>query len=418
MLEGSSLAKRFLRFIIKAPVYPCINLIYLFSWIFPKDSNLWVFGAWFGDKYSDNSRYLYEYTLRNNKGINAIWITKNIGVYNWLTQKGYPALMSNSLKGIFTVIRAKVAVITCDKTDVHPWLLTSNHIIIELWHGVGYKKTNYDDEVFSRPLTFYGRFGKAAERILFFLFPFFKNSYRMVISTSELMTQRFSSAFRMDVKDIPITGYPRNDVLFKSDNTISLKKHLEIEPSKKLCLFVPTHRGAGRKSVIKLFFKNEFVLKSIDDRLDKSKAVLLVKLHPYHDRDIMELRGKEYKNIIFWENSNVEYDMSLMLKDADILLTDYSSVSFDYLLLNRPIIFTPFDLEEYLQIDRRFYDRYEDVTPGPKAGDWPEALRLVDEVIQNDHWKQERETVCNRFNKFRDNKNSERVFQAIWEVLA
>ena len=240
----------------------------------------------------------------------------------------------------------------------------------------------------------------------------------MVLSTSELMAQRFSSAFRMDVKNIPITGYPRNDALFESDDTTSLKKYLKIGPSKKLYLFAPTHRAQGRKSEIKLFFNDEVLLRNIDANLDKSKAVLLVKLHPCHDRDVMELRKKEYKNIIFWENSNVEYDINLMLKDTDILLTDYSSVAFDYLLLNRPIIFTPFDLEEYLQTDTKFYDSYEDVTPGSKARDWPEALKLIDEVIQNDRWEQEREAVCKRFNKFKDNHSSERVFKAIQELLA
>jgi len=418
MLEGSSLAKKFLRFIMKAPVYPCINLIYLFSWIFPKDTNLWVFGARFADEYADNSRYLYEYMLNNKKGINVIWITKNIRVHSWLTERGYPVLMLNSLKGIFAVVRAKVAIISCGKADIHPWLLTSNHIIIELWHGVGYKKINYDAEIFNKWLASYGKLGKAAETIVFFPFPFFKYSYRMVISTSELMTQRFSSSFRMDVKNIPITGYPRNDVLFEPDNTVSLREYLKIEPSKKLCLFVPTYRAGGGESLIQVFFPDEASLKSIDNELDKSKAVLLVKLHPSQNRDITELRKKKYKNIIFWENSNIEYDINLMLKDTEILLTDYSSVSFDYLLLDRPIIFTPFDLEEYLRTDTKFYDRSEDVTPGPKAKDWPEVFRLIDEVIQNDHWKQERETVCNRFNKFRDNKSSERVFQAIQEVLS
>lgn len=106
-----------------------------------------------------------------------------------------------------------------------------------------------------------------------------------------------------------------------------------------------------------------------------------------------------------------------MLTQTHVLITDYSGVYFDYLLLNRPIIFAPFDINEYVERDRKLYYDYQKVTPEPKARDWPEVFRLLEEVMQKDDWKEEREAICDLFNKSKDDRSSERVFQLVQELL-
>jgi CDP-glycerol glycerophosphotransferase (TagB/SpsB family) len=111
-------------------------------------------------------------------------------------------------------------------------------------------------------------------------------------------------------------------------------------------------------------------------------------------------------------------DIYPLLKRVNILITDYSSVYFDFLLLDRPIIFAPFDLREFVSLDGQelFYD-YDEVTPGPKATDWKGVLEFVERNLQCDDYKTQRKEICLRFNEFRDCKNSERVYNIIKNSL-
>jgi CDP-glycerol glycerophosphotransferase (TagB/SpsB family) len=111
-------------------------------------------------------------------------------------------------------------------------------------------------------------------------------------------------------------------------------------------------------------------------------------------------------------------DIYPLLKRVNILITDYSSVYFDFLLLDRPIIFAPFDLHEFVCLDGQelFYE-YDEVTPGPKATDWKEVLALVERSLQTDDYKTQRREICQRFNEFHDGKNSERVYNIIKKSL-
>jgi len=97
----------------------------------------------------------------------------------------------------------------------------------------------------------------------------------------------------------------------------------------------------------------------------------------------------------------MEQDINNILKLTDILITDYSSIYFDYLLLDKPIIFAPFDFEDYLVKDRELYYNYDEVTPGPKARNWNEVLISLKEAIENpEKYKKEREKIKNIFHKY------------------
>jgi CDP-glycerol glycerophosphotransferase (TagB/SpsB family) len=151
-------------------------------------------------------------------------------------------------------------------------------------------------------------------------------------------------------------------------------------------------------------------------------AILIIKTHAfftahpcdgYTDTDLNETRFER----IFSPSDEDLPDIYPLLRESAVLITDYSSVYFDYLLLDRPIIFAPFDLQLYTTAERELFYDYDQVTPGPKAKDWPDVLRLLREAMQNDSWSDERRKVCTRFNKFKDSNNSERVFQAFSRLL-
>ena len=100
------------------------------------------------------------------------------------------------------------------------------------------------------------------------------------------------------------------------------------------------------------------------------------------------------------------------MSKTDILITDYSSVYFDFLLLDRPVIFTPFDIKEYINKDRQLYYDYDKVTPGPRCNNWNEVLIELDKILRGeDGYKKERQQINDYFNKYKDANSSKRVYE-------
>ena len=171
-----------------------------------------------------------------------------------------------------------------------------------------------------------------------------------------------------------------------------------------------------------MFARYGFYANTVNQALRELSAILIIKTHRYftaHQFDGYadpDSHGARFERIVTLSDEDIP-DIYPLLKEAAVLITDYSSIFFDYLLLDRPIVFAPFDIQHYVTAERELFYEYDQVTPGPKAKDWPDVLRLLSEAIQNDTWSAKRREVCVRFNKFNDSNNSERVFQAICQLL-
>lgn len=383
--------------IIKFLCYPLFDLVYLLSIFIPRDKNKWIFGAWFGQKYADNSKYLFEYVLKNHPEIKAIWIAKHKRLVSQLNNAGCRSYYHLSFKGLYHIFTAKVAVLSTDKDDIGRPLLSPRHLKVQLWHGVGYKKIMYDDRVF-------GDLHKTSTRVKFFFFPFLKPAYDMVISTSKETQRQFRGAFRLPPEKVPITGYPRNDIFFAEKN-----------PSKKTqskILYAPTHRRAGIGMHIKEILPNPGEFEQLNEFVKRRNALLYFRLHYFDAQYLPSL--EKYSNILMSEDDDIQE----VLLATDILITDYSSIYFDYLLLDRPVIFTPFDLDDYVKNDREFHFRYEEVTPGPIAKNWPEVMRCIEEEMNHPgQHRKERENIRGLFYQDVDGNSSKRVVEAIRRVL-
>ena len=98
-------------------------------------------------------------------------------------------------------------------------------------------------------------------------------------------------------------------------------------------------------------------------------------------------------------------------------MTDYSSIFIDYLLLNKPIIFTPFDLQNYIQINRKLYYDYNLITPGVKCHSWDQVLKEINNILSGvDKFSIERSNIKQKFHKFKDNENCIRITNRIKEL--
>ena len=400
---------RILKIIGKIFFYLIMDVVWLISGLVQKDKNLWVFGSWFGSKFADNSKYLFLYVKKHQPKIRPVWLTRSSELLKKLREKGYEAYKTYSINGFLYSIKAGCIIMSVGLDDVNRFT-TLRSKKVQLWHGTPLKKIGYDDGIFFSPVNPYWHI----------FFPFTKEEYDMAVATSPLSRDRLSSALRLPLDNIVITGYPRNDVLLNS-TTIpdALSDIKEQYHYRYLIFYLPTFRGQ-MGSEFDPFTNYGFDANKIEKSLEEINALLLIKSHPFNhikDKGLLEKLHRS-KRIKLISNSDFGGDIYPILRYTDILVTDYSSVYFDFLLLNRPIIFAPFDIERYVKRDREFYYNYNDVTPGPKAKDWDELLSYIKEAIYNpEKYESERKRICRMFNSYNDPNSSERVYKAIMEII-
>ena len=330
------------------------------SMLFPRSKKICVFGAWLGDKFADNSKTLFLEAQKRDTLI-PVWIARQKEVVEEVRNQGYKAYTWFSPLGIWYQLRAKYAVMSNGISDFkHAFL--GRAVFINLWHGVPLKKIGYDD--------YYEKnwdSKKQAFRDKLINVPLGK---QYVVATSETIGKIYESAFRVPKKRIICLGQPRNDVFYEN----SLKHQEDAKKkTRKIILYAPTHRKEGKH---KIELSQLFDLRVLNEFCEKNEYDFFVKKHFYHKEEKEELR--EYNRII--DITNEVCDTQELLMKTDILITDYSSIYIDYLLLDRPVLFYDYDYEDYLQKDREMYFEYDTVTPGQKAQNFEELLHALETV--------------------------------------
>ncbi len=383
--------------------------VYGISLILPKNKNLWVFGAWFGEKYGDNSKFLFQYVNQNSQDIRAVWLSRNDKVVESLRQLGYEAYHTYSLRGLFCSALSGVSIVNQSVRDVNEFI--PSPVIVNLWHGIPLKKIGYDALRDTKNTGYTTLRGK----VLKIVFPFkrYSEDARLMIACSDEDQQNFSTAFRVSTESIKITGYPRNDSLFTKGY------NCEERSSDFIVLYAPTHRHEGKTNIAQMFVD---VLHELDSHLRAMDVYLDVKLHYCHEKEIGFLNqliaNGSVQRVRVLNDADIGGDIYNVLGKYNILITDYSSIYFDYLLIDRPIIFFPVDYEEYVADDRELYYDYEAVTPGPKCENWDEVCEWIGRFKDNPFvYRDERLRIRDRFHVYKDGNSSRRVFEEIIRSL-
>ncbi len=376
--------------------------VYWFSQLVPKKKKLWVFGAWNGKKYGDNSKYLFEYINLNGTEIRPIWLTQNKQAYDLISSKDFEVYYTYSFKGFLFSMMAEKTFVSVGIKDVNRYVVNRKDVIM-MWHGsTPIKKIVFDDTITRNKQSL-------IEKLIFTFFPFLGSTHLkgLVISGSVESSRIFQSAFDANEEQVILTGFPRNDSFFNISQTAPLLTELNNSKLTNV-IYMPTHRKEGRGELSDLFNYN---FDELNQSLESLNSKLFIKLHYFH------LKTHTFKNLshlYFITDDDIEQDIYTVLNKFDIMITDYSSVHFDYLLTKKPIIFAPFDKEKYIKNDREFYFNYDEVTPGPQANNWKEILVYIEKFIQNPKlYEEERLNVMNRFNQYTDSQNCQRVFSAI-----
>lgn len=376
--------------------------VYWFSQLVPKKKKLWVFGAWNGKKYGDNSKYLFEYINLNGTEIRPIWLTKDKQAYDLISSKNFEVYYTYSFKGFLFSMMAEKVFVSVGIKDVNRYVINRKDVIM-MWHGsTPIKKIVFDDTITRNKQSF-------INNLIFTFFPFLGTTRLkgLVISGSIESSRIFQSAFNANERQVKLTGFPRNDSFFDRSQTAPLLNELNNSKLTNV-IYMPTHRKEGKGELSDLFNCN---FDELNQSFESLNSRLFIKLHYFH---LKNHKYKNFSNIHFITDYDIEQDIYTVLNKFDIMITDYSSVHFDFLLTKKPIIFAPFDKEKYLANDREFYFNYDEVTPGPHAGNWTEILENIEKFIQNPKlYEEERLNVMNRFNQYTDSQNCQRVFSDI-----
>lgn len=346
------------------------------SMLMPRKRKLCVFGAWLGERFADNSKQLF-IEAQQRKNLRAVWIAKSTDVIKEINDMGYEAYMWGTPKAVWLQLRAGYAVVSNGISDLEHTFL-GRAVIIDLWHGIPLKKVVYDNKYeknWDSPKQ------KLRDRLI--NIPLGKMYF---VAPSEMFIPIYQSAFRRKREQIICLGQPRSDIFFD--------KHRQEKyfPGKNIILYCPTHRNEGAEPIE---LSKIFDLARLEEFLAENDYYFVVKKHFYHRNEVENLDG--YPHII--DITSEAMDIQKLIMETSVLITDYSSIYIDYLLLDSPLLFYCYDYEHYLAKDREMYFEYEDVTPGIKAKNFDELLIQLKSVIENGdlYGKEERDRVKNMF---------------------
>lgn len=342
--------KQFMKKVLKIPV---LMLYQLFLKLNKTDKRIILFESNLGRNYSGNPRFIYEELVK--RGLDQKFqcyfifdkVTTSIpGHAKKVKRISIPYFYLFSKAG-FWVSDTRMPTYLKKKKDM---------VYLQTWHGTPLKKLALDMKQISMEgeadLEEYKR-------------EFVRNvqTWDYLISQNSYSSEIFQRAFAFHKRILEI-GYPRNDILINQNNEetiIRLKDKLMLPQGKKLLLYAPTWRDNEHLGSLQYKFSSGMDYGYLRDHLPKD-YIILVKAH-YLVGERPD--DSKYGDFVYFFDSS--YDIAELYLVADMLITDYSSVMFDYSLLKRPMLFYCYDLEQYKEELRGFYFDYMAEAPGPVA---------------------------------------------------
>lgn len=371
---------------------------YLYQHYFTKLSvkeNWVICESFFGKSYSDSPKYIYQYICKNYPGkYRFIWV-----VNNKVKIPYHPTKVKRfSIRYAYYLARSKYNVFNVRQPE---WVIKrKDNVFLQTWHGTPLKKLVFDQEEVMAASPLY----KAQ---------FYKQSriWDYLVSANHFSTNAFRSAFLYD-KEVLEYGYPRNDLMYspnKKDIVAKLKQKLQIPEGKKTILYAPTWRDDEYYGRGEYKFTLKLNLRLLRQELGEDYIVLL-RTH-YFIANNLDISGVED----FVVNVSKYDDITELYLISDLLITDYSSVFFDYANLKRPILFYTYDLEKYRDMMRGFYLDIEKDVPGPilfTDEEVVEAIKNIDTISAE--YKDKYEEFYSKYCSLEDGHASEKVAKRVF----
>lgn len=367
----------------------------------PVQKNVIMFESFLGKQYSDSPRAIYEYLLENNTTYDMYWSVDRRHM-KFFADKDVKPIRRFSVKWLLLMARAGYWV---TNSRLPLWIPKPNHTkYLQTWHGTPLKRLAADMDEVHMPGTNTDKYKQN------FLKEASKWDY--LVSPNAYSTEIFKRAFQFD-KQMIESGYPRNDFLLNANNeeTITkIKQSTNLPIDKKVILYAPTWRDNQFYAKGKYKFNLELDLERLKAEFG-DEYIIVLRLH-YLVAENLDLTGFEG----FVYDLSKHEDIRELYLIADLLITDYSSVFFDYANLKRPMLFFVYDIEDYRDNLRGFYFDFEEQAPGPLVKTTEGVITAIKEIDKNGfNPSYTTETFYNKFCYLEDGHASARVVQEVFK---
>jgi CDP-glycerol glycerophosphotransferase len=338
----------------------------VFDRILPVADDLWCFGSWDRHYHTlDNPRAVFQ-AVESDPGIRKVVLTWREPGGPVVDSPGTRFVPADSLRGAYFLARSRVVVLGVGLRGLAPFapdLRGDRHRVIQVWHGIPLKRigklfpgeTTWDDET---------------------------PRYTATVCSSEADRDAMAAAFAPLPRDrVWLTGLPRNDFILGPEEDLppDYRDHLEQVKSevdgRRLVLYAPT----WREDIASLYTFSDHDRDLLGRVLEKHDAVLGIRGHSnvrWATEDASSFRDPRIISL------NSIPDVNLVLRETAVLVTDYSSIYIDFLLLDRPVVHFAYDLEAYVA-ERGFIYEPTDAFAGPNARTAEELAGLLDEALSS-----------------------------------
>lgn len=395
-------------------------LSFLAYWYFTfgsKEKDIWCFSSFRKKGYMDNTKYLYEWIVEHHPEIKAYWLTCDNNVFCRLEEEGKPVLKYRTSECISVLRRA--AVVFTDHFVMSDYEAVSGFNdktkVVQLWHGVGLKaiggleNTDVPGVMFSTDILPQrgDSFGKRLlKKISYFRHAYYRElfeRYFMLVCPGEERIKQIAEKWHIPRSCCFITGHPRNQYL-----------HTSTADRRKKILYAPTYRWRAKDEVEMI---NNLIdsFKLIEQTMEVIDGEFVIRLHPHTWRNYS---GKINAALVEYQHIRYDHesDIYMTLGSYSIMISDYSSIAYDFVLLDRPIVFYCPDLEQFMADECTLNYDYMEYSPGPKTRNWRETMEAVYEYSHNP-WRDQgwRHKIRDEFYDMamNDENNSERIVREV-----
>ena len=331
-----------------------LKLVFSLFKLFPVKQGRVLFSSFYGRQCSGDPKAIYEKLLSLDTHHELIWVMNKPSNVRARTVKRY------SLSHLYYLATCEFRIDNCQESrHLTPKPATT---YLQTWHGTPLKKIAQDlDDAFN------------AHKQDWLLDAQYWN---YLLAPSSEIADIFSTAFKIERQKVLTTGNPRNELLTKKPlaTVDKIKADLNIPQGKKVILYAPTFRDDEQGK-----FHLQLTHAKITERLGNN-YVFLVRLHS----NIKQLVNGKFDGQSMVDVTTYDDIQELMLI-SDLLITDYSSVFFDFAILQRPMIFYPYDIEKYKNKLRGFYFDYQTTVPGEVVYDEDTLLNTIIRLEQEEY---------------------------------
>ncbi|MDU0312706.1 CDP-glycerol glycerophosphotransferase family protein [Phycicoccus sp. M110.8] len=371
----------------------------------PRRNDRWVVGSAFG--VHDGALALVREVARRSPAPSVTWLTGSPGDEHRAEDLGLLHAPRGSLRGWWLTQRAGVVVVTHGFGDVNRYAV-HGAVVVQLWHGAPLKRLHLDSPA-ALDFPMIGRV-PAVRAALRGMYRRGTRRISVLPVSSDIIAPRLASAFGLPAERVPVLGEPRTDVLFAgtpAERGQQARQRLVSAvgalPGGPVVLYAPTWRDGGHDPDV----PDREEWSRLEAWLERRDGTLLVRQHP-----LGAGRYTPRSPRVRLVPASVEPEVNAVLWAVDALVTDYSSILFDFAVTGRPIVFFASDVEQY-SLSHGLYEPYDSLTGGTTSVSWEQTLSHLDAVLdegaQRDAALARSRAIADRYHSHRDGRSAARI---------